>query len=192
MKEVETIRSPRRAATLLAHPLRARILYHARHPISGSDLARTLGQPRQRIGYHVRQLARDGFLVPVAQQKKRNMVEQQYVATSRAFVLIPEILGEVAPDPDATPDSASAAQLVALCARAQTEVASVIEAARDAGLRVRTFSLPSDIRFESVEQRIAFTEELIEALTELMERYSSERGRRFRFITGLYPAPELR
>lgn len=182
MNDVETVRSLQRAATLLSHPLRSRILNLAREPISGSDLARRLGLPRQRIGYHVRQLARAGFLKPVAQQKKRNMVEQQYVASALAYVVTPDVLGSVAPPAD---------NLLGLCARAQSEIALVMEAAQHAGVRVRTFSLQSDIRFESVEQRTAFTEELIEAVTELVERYGSQRGRPFRFITGLYPAPEL-
>src|SRR5687767_9664630 len=122
MNDVEAITQPHRAATLLAHPLRARILARARSPISASDLARSLGQPRQRLNYHVRQLALAGFLTPVAQQKKRNMLEQQYVASALAYVLAPDVLGEVAADPAQVPDTASAAHLVAMCSVAQTEV----------------------------------------------------------------------
>jgi DNA-binding IclR family transcriptional regulator len=198
MNAVEAVRSPRRAAALLAHPLRARILRHARVPISASDLARQLGQPRQRVNYHVRQLARDGFLARAGRQRKRNMVEQRYVATARAYVLAPEVLGEVAPAVEAVQDAASAGHLVALCARAQSEIASVVEAATSAGLRVRTLSLQSDLRFESAAQRAAFTSALLEAVSDVVARHSAPftkdsgeaaPGRPFRLIVGCYPLP---
>ena len=195
---IETVANPRHAATLLIHPLRTRILAHAREPISASALARNLGQPRQRVNYHVQQLARAGFLQPVGQQRKRNMVERQYQASARAYVLTSEVLGDAAPAMDEVQDAASAAHLVALCGRAQSEVAQVMESANAAGLRVRTMSLQSDIRFESVEQRAEFTRELMNAISDVVARYSSPfttadgqpaPGRPFRLIAGCYPIP---
>ena len=195
---IETVSSARRAATILAHPLRARILSRARTPISASDLARQLGQPRQRVNYHVRQLAREGFLQAAAQQRKRNMVEQQYVASARAYVLAPNVLGDLAPDPAELQDVASAAHLVALCARAQSEITQVMDAASAAGVRVRTLSLQSDIRFESVEQRAEFTRELLDAVNDVVARHSAPfttpdgeaaAGRPFRLMVGCYPIP---
>jgi hypothetical protein len=195
---IESVRSARRAATILAHPLRARILGRAQTPISASDLARHLGQPRQRVNYHVRQLAQHGFLQPAAQQRKRNMVEQQYVASARAYVLAPDVLGELAPDPAHVQDSASATHLVALCARAQSELVSVVEAANAAGVRVRTVSLQSDLRFESAEQRGEFTRELLDAVADVIARHSTPvddttgahaTGPSFRLLLGCYPAP---
>jgi biotin operon repressor len=197
MNTVETVRSRRRAATLLAHPLRTRILHHAREPVSASDIARALGQPRQRVNYHVRLLARDGFLEPIAQHKKRNMVEHQYVASARAYVLTPEVLGTAAPDPAADADAASAEHLVALCARAQTEVATVMEVAHAAGLRVRTLSLQSEVRFGTAQQRAEFTQALLDAISGVVAHYSSPftnedagdaaSGRPFRLMVGCYP-----
>jgi biotin operon repressor len=196
MNEVETIASPLRAATLLAHPLRASILARARSPISASDLARSLGQPRQRLNYHVRQLAQAGFLVPVAQQKKRNMLEQQYVASAQAYVLAPAVLSEVAPEPAEAPDSASAAHLVALCSRAQTEIADVMAAAGAAGVRVRTVSLEAELRFESGEQRAEFNRALVAAVSDVVAAHSSPpaaagggpvAGRPFKLVLGCYP-----
>jgi hypothetical protein len=199
MSAIETVAQPQRAATLLMHPLRPRILAQARDPISASELARRIGQPRQRVNYHVQQLARAGFLQPVGQQRKRNMVEQQYVASARAYVLTPDVLGEAAPSADEVQDAASAGHLVALCARAQSEIAQVMESASAAGLRVRTMSLQSDIRFETVEQRAAFTKELMTAIGDVVARHSSPYttangqaapGRPFRLVLGCYPIPK--
>jgi biotin operon repressor len=195
---MQTLRSARTAATLIGHPLRPRILAHAREPVSAAELARRLGQPRQRVNYHVRQLANAGLLQHAGRHRKRNMVEQQYVASAQAYVLSPELLQAAGVHADETQDSASAAHLVALCARAQLEVAQVMESAHAAGLRVRTMSMQSDLRFESVEQRAEFTRELAEAVSNVVARFSSPfvdeagtpaAGRPFRLLVGCYPVP---
>ena len=192
MNEIEAVHQPDRAASLLAHPLRASILARARAPISASDLARSLGQPRQRLNYHVRQLALAGFLLPVAQQKKRNMLEQQYVASAHCYVLAPDVLGEIAADPAALPDSSSAAHLVAMCSVAQTQVAEVMAAAAGAGVRLRTISLKLDVQFESAAQRTEFSQALAAAVDDVVARHSSTStdsggGRPFKLFLGCYP-----
>ena len=198
MTTIENITDRRRAATILAHPLRPRILAHAHEPVSASDLARRLEQPRQRVNYHVRQLAKAGFLQPAGRQTKRNMVEQQYVASARAYVLAPDVLADVRPAVGGDADNASAAHLAALCARAQSEVAQIMQSANAAGLRVRTMSMCRDVRFESVEQRAEFTKELLVAVRDVAARFSSPLattdgtpapGRPFRVVLGCYPVP---
>ena len=194
---VENIRSGRTAATLVAHPLRPRILASARDPISASELARQLGQPRQRVNYHVRQLAAAGLLQRAGQQRKRNMVEQQYVASADSYVLSPELLGDAAAQSGSSNDNASAAQLLAMCARAQSEVADVMASASAAGLRVRTMSLQSEVRFGTAEQRAEFTRELARAVSQVIAEYAlphSENdpitgGSPFRVVVGCYPVP---
>lgn len=188
MNAIEPVTTARRAATLLMHPLRPRILAAAREPVSASELARRLDQPRQRVNYHVRQLAQEGFLEAAGQQRKRNMVEQQYVASAKGYVLTSEVLGDVAANAEEQRDTTSAAHLVAVCARAESEVAGVMQAARAAGVRVRVTSLLSDIRFATVEERVEFTHELLEAVSEVVARYASPEGRPFRLVVGCYPA----
>jgi DNA-binding transcriptional ArsR family regulator len=195
---VQALRTGPLAATLLAHPLRPKILARARQPISASELARQLGQPRQRVNYHVRQLARAGLLRSSGQNRKRNMVEQNYVASAQAYVLSPELLEAAGLRADDVQDSASATQLLALYARAQSEVVQVMESASAAGLRVRTMSMQSDLRFETAEQRAEFTRELLAAVTDVIARHSSPfvdregeagAGRPFRLLVGCYPVP---
>jgi DNA-binding transcriptional ArsR family regulator len=188
---VQNIRSGRVAATLVAHPLRPRILANAREPISASDLARRLGQPRQRVNYHVRQLAAAGLLEPAGQQRKRNMVEQQYVASAHGYVLSPELLGEAAASVETSPDNTSAAHLVAVCARAQSEVAQVMASASAAGLRLRTMSMQTEVRFAAAEQRAEFTRALNQAVTDVITDHTREAagGSPFRVVLACYPVP---
>lgn len=191
MKSVETLTSPRRAACILLHPLRPRILALAREPVSASELARRLGQPRQRVNYHVRQLAREGLLEAVGQQRRRNMVEQPYQASARAYIVATGVLGEAAHHPAVAQDDAAAEQLVALCSRAQHDLARLIDAADDAGVRVRTISLHGDVSFQSAAQRAAFMRELTGAINGVVARYNDAgSGGAFRFLLGCYPIPE--
>src|SRR5690349_16864698 len=94
---LESVDTPARAIALLS-PLRPRLLRMAQEPASAIELARRLRLPRQRVNYHVRELARAGFLRPAGRRRKRNWVEQRYVATARSYVFSPTILGGLAPD----------------------------------------------------------------------------------------------
>lgn len=94
---VERICELSRARTLL-DPLRMRILVQAREPLSASAIADRLGLPRQRVNYHVRKLAEQRLLIRAGRLRKRNMVEQRYIATARAYVIDHALLGPLAPE----------------------------------------------------------------------------------------------
>lgn len=81
----ETVRDGRRAALLVQHPLRSQILKIARAPMSPSAIAAELGESRQKINYHVRQLQRAGFLRAAGRRRKRGLVEQRVVASVGAL-----------------------------------------------------------------------------------------------------------
>ena len=119
---LETVTEPARAAALL-DPLRARILTLAREPASATELGARLSLPRQRVNYHVRQLAQVGLLRRAGRRRRRNMFEQLYVASARGFVLSPELLGETAADWRAVEDAGSPAYLLALSAQMQADLA---------------------------------------------------------------------
>lgn len=196
VSDVETITDGSRAAVLVQHPLRPRILSLAREPASATQIAATLGEARQKINYHVRQLHRAGLLKPAGRRKRRNMVEQRFVATARSYVLAPQLIGPLAADAGQVADALSAAYLVALASQAQGELTSAVAAASAQGKRIATLSLNAEVRFESAEQREAFARALRTALTEVVAEHSSPAtnsdgspgsGRPFRLVVGCYP-----
>jgi hypothetical protein len=197
--EVQAIRSGSQAAVLVQHPLRRRILAAAREAVSATELAAQLGQARQKVNYHVRQLAKAGFLRPAGRRMRRNLIERKYQATAQSYVLSPEILGPVAASGSEASDVYSATYLLGLTSLAQGELSAVTEAASRAGVRVLTLSVMSEIRFESGEQRAAFGAALTEAITEVIGRHTTAhrtstgepgKGRPYRFILGCYPIPK--
>jgi len=197
--DVEAITDGPRAAALVQHPLRPRIMSIAREPASATQIAAVLGETRQKVNYHVRQLHRAGLLRPAGRRKKRNMVEQRFVATARAYVLAPQLVGPLAAEAARVADALSASHLVALASQAQAELATVMEAAGAQGKRVATLSASAELRFESADQREAFTRALHTAITRVVAEHSSPMtkrdgsagaGRPYRLVVGCYPIPK--
>ena len=194
---IELIRDDAQAIAVL-HPLRRRILAALREPDSAAGLARRLRLPRQKVNYHVRELARARFLERAGRRRRRNMIEQRYVARARGYVLAPELLGDLKVERGQFEDTFSAAYLLSLSAQLQSELGRAASEAREQGKRLATLSLCSALRFESAEQRAAFTNELQRAVTDVVARFSSPYtkpdgtaapGRPYRLVLGCYPIP---
>jgi hypothetical protein len=199
ISDVETITEGPQAAVLVQHPLRPRILSLAREPASATQIAAVLGEARQKVNYHVHQLHRAGLLKPAGRRKKRNMVEQRFVATARAYVLAPQLVGPLAAEAAQVADALSASHLVALASQTQAELATVMQAAGAQGKRVSTLSVSAEIRFESAEQREEFARALQSALTKVIAEHSAPAtrrdgtagtGRPYRLVVGCYPIPK--
>lgn len=186
-----------RAAALL-HPLRLRILEALAEPDSAAGVARRFRLPRQRVNYHVRELARTRFLIHAGRRRKRNMVEHCYVATARAYMLSPELLGRLRADHAHIGDTFSAAYLLTLSAQLQSELGRATREATAQGKRLSTLSLASELHFETPEQRAQFASALEHAIVDVIGRYASPAqladgspgpGRAYRLVLGCYPVP---
>lgn len=189
--QIDCVREFQRAATLL-DPLRLEILRLAREPASSSELAARLGLPRQRVNYHVRLLARAGFLRRAGRRRRRNMIEQRYVAAAAAFLLSPELLGSIGPDWRRVGDSDSGAYLLALASQMETDLIRA-GTAKPAGAEKETaLTLKSQFRFLSPAQREQFTAALREAVVQVIARHTSpvsdgSAGKTYRLVLGCYP-----
>jgi DNA-binding transcriptional ArsR family regulator len=195
--DLENIGNRQRAGALL-HPLRQRLLSLSKEPASASELARRLGLPRQRVNYHVRKLESAGFLKPAGRARKGNMIEQKYVATARAYVLSPGLLGPIGADWRDIADTASADYLLALAEQVRSDVGRAAEEAETDGKRIATLSLKSQFRFDSLGQRTDFSNAVRTAVIDVIARYSSPnrlengrpgKGRPFRLVLACYPVP---
>lgn len=185
---VEVIDDPQSAAALL-EPTRLRILERLREPDSAAGVARRLGLPRQRVGYHVRELERRGLVHHVADRRQGNFIERLVQATARRYVIAPQVLGALGASPEAVRDRLSSSYLVAVAAQTIREVAELRERADAAGKRLPTLSLQVDVRFATPAQQAGFAEELAARVAELAARYDAgPEGRRFRLAVLGHPA----
>jgi DNA-binding transcriptional ArsR family regulator len=188
---VQLIDDPETAAVAL-QPARLEILEALRDPDSGTGVARRLGLPRQRVGYHLRELEKRGLLRHVEDRKRGNCVERIVQATARYYLVSPAALGPVEADPGSIRDRFSSAYQVAVMARTLRDVAELQGRARDAGKKLPTLTLQTDVRFANAAAQGAFAEELTNALAALVAKYhddAAERGRTFRFTVAGHPAP---
>ena len=198
---VSVIREAPKAGILLK-PLRREILARARTPVSAAGIAAAMKKPRQVINYHVRELAKAGFLKRAGRAQKRGLVEQRYVVSAQAFVLAPEVLGDLdvtAGDP-ATADKASASYLLMLATRLQKELSESWRAAEARGATLPLLSLDTEFGFASAADRARFASALSHAVTKVVAEHTvtpsrgcdsstslKTGGGRFRLILGCYP-----
>jgi predicted ArsR family transcriptional regulator len=172
-----------------------RILAAARQPVSATGLAATLGMSRQAVNYHVRVLAKAGFLRRAGRQRKRGLIEQKYVVTARAFVLAPDVLGPLDTGAAELADRSTVAYLLMLAARMQREATTAWQTAQRQGKRVPILALDSEIGFDSPAARAAFAQALTDAVTRVIAEHTTpatspggaKTGRRYRLALGCYP-----
>src|SRR5215471_13109016 len=163
MQEILVIDDPE-AAEVSLDPVRSRLLAELTEPGSATTLAQRIGQPRQRVNYHLRTLERHGLVELVGERRRGNCTERLLRATASAYVISPSVLGAIEPDPDRAPDRLSARWLVALAARLVRDVGELLAGAAAARQRLATFAIDGEVRFATAADRAAFAEELAGAV----------------------------
>jgi DNA-binding transcriptional ArsR family regulator len=179
------------AAGAALDPIRARLLAELVQPGSASSLAVRVGQPRQKVNYHLRELERHGLVELVEERRRGNMTERVLQATASSYVISPAALAAVEPDPARSPDRLSARWLLAVGARLVRDVGILITGAGKAGQRIATYALDGEVRFATAQDRAAFAEELTNAVTGLVAKYHDEsgaRGRAYRIVVAVHPS----
>jgi DNA-binding transcriptional ArsR family regulator len=191
MLSLEVIENPAAAAVAL-DPVRTRLLAELAEPASASALAARLGLPRQRLNYHLRILESHGLVRPVRERRWGGLTERVLEATASSYVVSPAALSKDACEPGRSIDHLSAGYLVALAARLVREVGDLLRRADEAGKRLATLALDTEICFRSAADRAAFTDELTRAVTGLVARYhdpSTPGSRCHRLVVAAHPTP---
>src|SRR5262245_9298597 len=191
MQDIEVIDHPAAAAMAL-DPIRSRLLAELAVPASAATLAARVGIARQKVNYHLRALEAHGLVEVAKKRKWGGLTERLMVASAASYVVSPSALGPVAADPGRTADRLSANYLIALAARMVREVSDLVRRAKDAGKRLPTLSVDTEVRFRSAAERAAFTAELTDAITRLVARYhdaDAPGGRAHRLVVVAHPLP---
>jgi hypothetical protein len=111
-------------------------------------------------------------------------------AVATSYLISPEALGALGPDPEARRDRFSVAYLVACAARIIRDLAMLSVRAKRTGKRLSTMTVETEIRFRSTDERNQFAEEAAGFLAQLAAKYHDEKapgGRPFRVIAAAYP-----
>lgn len=132
-------------------------------------------------------------MVRLAQERRwGGLTERLLVATAASYVVSPNALGPIAIDPNREVDRLSASYLIALGARIVREVGDLVRRAKEAGKRLATLSVDTEIRFRSPADRAAFAQELTQAIATLVSKChdaSTPGGRAHRLVLVAHPLP---
>ena len=191
MLDVDVIENAAAAAAAL-DPVKSRLLAELAQPASAAGLADRVGLARQKINYHLRALEQHGLIEVADQRKWGGLTERRMIATAASYIVSPAALGPVASNLDHSTDHLSAGYMVALSARVVREVGTLWRRARQAGKRLATLSIETEIRFRSAAERSDFTRELTQAVAALVARYHDETavgGRPHRLVLLTHPMP---
>lgn len=191
LRELEIVRRPDQVAALM-DPARRRLLGAlGERPDSAVGLARRLGDTRQRLNYHLRQLEEAGLVELVEARPRRGVKERILRPVARGFVVDPAALGALGAEPAPSADRLSATWLVALASRTIRELAALLDRARATGKRLPTAGVSAEVRLGEPADFEPFVADLGRAVADVVARYETDRpeGRAFRVVAGAYPTP---
>ena len=198
MLDIQVIHDPA-AATVALGPVRSRLLSELAVPASAATLATRVGLARQKVNYHLRALEAHGLVQLAEKRKWGGLTERLLVATASSYVVSSGALGPVAADrgfrgeSNREMDKLSASYLIALGARLVREVSEQVRRAKEAGKRLATLAVDTEVRFRSAADRAAFSSELTEAVAKLVAKYHDESapgGRAHRLVVVAHPLPQ--
>jgi DNA-binding transcriptional ArsR family regulator len=148
-------------------------------------LAARLGESRQRLNYHLRELERGGLVELVEERQRRGRVERVLRATAGAVIVAPAVAGEL----PAEQDRFAVDALLTATARTFNDVARMREGAARSGKRLVTFAIEAEVGFDRPADIIRFADQLADKVAELASQFAATGARRrYRLLIGGLPA----
>jgi DNA-binding transcriptional ArsR family regulator len=186
---VHSIREPE-ILQALAHPTRIALLEALREPGSAAAAARRIGQPRQRVAFHMKALEAAGLIERIGTRRNGNFIETLYQAKAQSFVVAPDATW-VDPRRLATLEKQHALQtLVAVGERLQRDAIGLLDQAAFEDREIPSAAVTAELRFATESDRAAFFKEYSAALVRLVEKYQSKEGTPYRVVMAVHPTSE--
>jgi DNA-binding transcriptional ArsR family regulator len=178
------------ALQVLGNPLRVRILDLLREPGSAATLAREVGETRQKVNYHLKELERVGLVEPAGERRAGNFVETLYQAVGRSFLVSPRVAWSDPRRVDALRQQHSLENLVIVGARLQQDAITLLDRAAFDGEEIASAAVEADVRFADEQDRAAFLDQYLKSVQELCDRFGSKQGLPYRVVVAAHPAAE--
>jgi DNA-binding transcriptional ArsR family regulator len=170
--------------------MRVQILESLREPASAAAVARSIGQPRQKVNYHLKELETAGLIEPVGERRVGNFVESLYRSVARTFLVSPEVAWADDRRFDTLRSQHSLGTLVLLGERLQHDAAALLDRAAFDGEQIASAAVIAEACFSSEADREAFLDEYLRATADLLDKYGTKQGEAYRVVLGAYPEPE--
>lgn len=171
----------------LAQPMRLRILGALRQPASAAAVARELGEPRQKVNYHLKELERVALVRRIGDRRTGNFIETIYEAAARSFVVSPRVAWPDGRRADALAAQVALENLVRLGEDIQQDSADLLDRAAFDGEQIASVAVEAEVRFATEQQRTEFLNAYLHAVGPLLARYGSADGEGYRVVLAVYP-----
>ncbi len=178
------------ALQVLGNPLRVRILDLLREPGSAATIAREVGETRQKVNYHLKELERVGLVEPAGERRAGNFIETLYQAVGRSFLVSPRVAWSDPRRVDALRQQHSLENLVMVGARLQQDAITLLDRAAFDGEEIASAAVEADVHFADEQDRAAFLEEYLAAVQELCDRHGARDGLPYRVVLAAHPVSE--
>ena len=182
---VEDIQEVRHSPT----PCDSRCSAPSATPDSAAGVARAIGQSRQLVNYHLKELERAGLIVAAGERRKGNFVEQLFRAVASTFVVSPRLVWSGPDRERALADQASLEHLVVMGERLQRDATVLLDRAAFDGEEIESATVEGEMRFADEAARSAFMTDYLSMLGPLLKKYGTKRGLRYRVAVAAYPEP---
>lgn len=174
----------------LSHPTRVAMLEVLREPASAAGVARRIGQPRQRVGHHLKALEEAGLVEKVGTRQQGNFVETLYRSAARSFVIAPEVAWADPRRVEVLRSQHALGTLVKIGERLQRDAVVLLDRAAFDGEQVASAAVSAEVRFASEHERAEFLQEYLEQTRALLERYERKPGEPYRVVIAVHPQTE--
>ncbi len=180
VKDAETLQA-------LNHPTRVQMLEALREPGSAAEVARRIGQPRQRVNHHLHALQDAGLVERVGEERRGNFVATKYRAVARSFVVSPSVAWSDPRRMEVMRTQHSLETLVVLGERLQADAAALLDRAAFDGEQIASAAVTAQTRFASESDRAAFLNEYLTSVAQLTEKYGGKEGEAYQVVLAVYP-----
>ena len=174
----------------LAHPLRVRILDVLRTPSSAATVARAVGQSRQNVNYHLKELERTGLVHRAGEQRKGNFMETLFESAAPTILISPRALWGDEQRAEALKAQLSLENLVLLGERLGRDASVLLDRAAFDGDQIASAAVEAEVHFADEAARAEFMREYLAAIGPLLKKYGRRRGHTYRVALAAYPDPE--
>lgn len=178
------------ALQVLGHPLRVRILEALREPGSAATVAREVGETRQKVNYHLKELERVGLVAPVGERRSGNFIETLYEAVGRSLLISPRVAWSDPRRVDVLRQQHSLERLVMVGGQLERDAISLLDRAAFDGEQIASAAVEADVHFADERDRAVFLDEYLEKVRELCDRYGSREGLPYRIVLAAHPLTE--
>jgi DNA-binding transcriptional ArsR family regulator len=189
LARVHTVRDAE-ALKALSHPARVALLERLREPASAAEAARQLGEPRQRVNYHLKTLEEAGLVEKVGTRRRGNFVESLYRAAARAFVVAPEIAWGDPRRMRALRRDRSLETLVETGSQLQRDAVALLDRAAFDDEPIASATVSAEMRFAGPDDRAAFMRAYLASTRALIDKYDNADGERYRVVLAVHPKIE--